>query len=469
MKLKQLYFCLIAVSLLYVKVTFAQKTLGSSPNIVILYADDLGWSDLACYGNKFHHTPNLDKLAAEGMRFTNAYAAAPICSASRASILSGKSPARLNFEFVSTDKRITNKSLLPPKRTLELPLQEITFAEIAKQAGYKTAMFGKWHVAKHNGAYLKWSDTHGPLQQGFDVGSDDFGSHPYDKENQVSLDLEKGKFPNDSLAEMAANFIENQKENGKPFLLYFSSYYVHTPVTPNNSWLINKYQKEMSGFTIDEIKYAAFVESMDFYFGQVISALKKNGFSENTIIIFTSDNGGHPRYTQNLPLRGNKWNLYEGGVREPFIIQWKEKLEPGTVSNVPIIAWDILPTIADLLNEKPPENIDGTSLLPLLLDNRTKKFEKRSLYWHFPYYHPPLCYEGTKPCSSVREGKYKLIYFYENEITELYNLETDPSEKNNLTDKLPLVSKKLQKKLMRELNNVEARFPIKNGLYEKNL
>lgn len=431
------------------------------PNIVILYADDLGFSDLACYGNKFHHTPHLDKLAAEGLRFTNAYAAAPICSASRASLLTGKSPANLNFEFVSTDKRITDKPLLPPKRTLELPLAEITFAELAKQAGYKTAMFGKWHIAKHNGGYLKWSNSHGPLQQGFDLGSEDFGSHPYDKNNKILVQLKEGQYPEDTSVKMAIEFIRNQKEENKPFLLYFSSYYVHTPVVPNNSWLVEKYRKIMPYAGIDQVKYAAFVESMDHYFGQVLNALKENGFG-NTVVFFTSDNGGHPRYTQNLPLRGNKWNLYEGGVREPFIMRWTDKIESGKVSDIPIIAWDMLPTISDLVKVKAPKDLDGVSLLPLILKNQTKYLDNRKLYWHFPYYHPARSYEGTKPCSSIREGKYKLLYFYEDERVELYNLEIDPSENNNLANESPKIAKELLDQLMMKLNSVHARFPKEN-------
>lgn len=459
---------LILVFIFSVENSFAYSVDGKGkPNIVFLYADDLGFSDLACYGNQFHQTPNLDKLAEEGLRFTNAYAAAPICSASRASVLTGKSPAKLNFEFVSTDKWITDRPLLPPKRTMELPLSEITFAEIAKQAGYKTAMFGKWHVAKHNGGYLKWSESHGPLQQGFDEGSDDFGSHPYDKKNQNPIQLKDGEYPDDTSVKKAIEYIETQKENDNPFLLYFSSYYVHTPVIPNNSWLIEKYKKLMPEANEDMVKYAAFVESMDYYYGEVINALHANGFSENTIIIFTSDNGGHPRYTQNLPLRGNKWNLYEGGVREPFIIRWADKIEPGIVSDVPVIAWDILPTISDLLKVRTPKNIDGISLLPFILRNKTNDLETRDLYWHFPYYHPAISYEGTKPCSSIREGNYKLLYFYEDKIFELYNLKTDPSEKNDLARELPKIAEELFNKLMHRLNKVNARFPKENTNYEK--
>jgi arylsulfatase A len=273
-------------------------------NLLIFYADDLGWTDIGCYGNIKNETPHLDKLAAQGLRFTNAYAPAPICSASRASIMTGKSPARLNFEFVSTDRVDTGYPLLPPKRTLELPLEEITIGEIAKNAGYNTAFFGKWHIARHNREYLKWSIMHGPLHQGFNEGSDHYGSHPYDVNNREILKLESGLFPQDSLVIQAIDFLKRQKNSKQPFLMFFSSYYVHTPVVPNNSWLIEKYRNKLPGATENEILYAAFVETMDHYFGQLFTALNEAGMSDNTLVIFTSDNGGHPAYTNNAPLHG---------------------------------------------------------------------------------------------------------------------------------------------------------------------
>lgn len=435
------------------------------PNIVILYADDLGWSDLKCYGNRFHDTPNLDKLADEGMRFTNAYAPAPICSASRASIMTGKSPARLHFEFVATDKRVNDKPLLPPIRTLKLPLEEVTIAEIVRDAGYHTAMFGKWHIAEHNGEYLKWSDTFGPLQQGFEVGSDQYGSHPYHVENRKKVELQEGNFPVDTLVLAAMDYIKTQKMNAEPFLLFFSSYYVHTPVIPNNAWLIEKYRKRMKGASEDKIKYAAFVETMDFYFGQIMDALKQNGFSENTLVIFSSDNGGHPQYADNAPLRGNKWNLYEGGIKEPFIVRWPNVIDKGIESSEPIIQWDILPTIADLTGVGIPENIDGVSLLPLLCKKRTMERENRKLYWHFPYYHPPISYEGTKPCSALREGDYKLIYFYENGRMELFDLKADPKEENNLAAIHPEKTLEMYESLLSVLGKAYARYPRKNINY----
>lgn len=438
----------------------------SRPNVLIIYADDLGWSDIGCYGNSKNETPHLDKLASEGLRFTNAYAPAPICSASRASILTGKSPARLHFEFVSTEGRITDKPLLPPKRTLELPLEEKTLGEVAKQAGYKTAFFGKWHMAKHNGGYLKWSDTHGPFQQGFDTGSDNYGSHPYDEKNREMVHLPEGTFPEDSLVLKSTDFLKKQQNAKQPFLMIFSSYYVHTPVVPNNSWLIEKYRKQLPGASENEIKYAAFVETMDYYYGQLLKALKEYGLEENTLVIFTSDNGGHPAYTENAPLRGNKWTLYEGGIREPFIVRWPGVLTSGgNELAVPVIQWDIFPTLCDLFGQSVPDNIDGESLLPLLL-GKSSAMKRKSLYWHFPYYHPPKSYEGTKPCSAIREGNYKLIYFYEDERTELYDLENDWEETSDLSSKLPEQASKLKARLFRQLKNAGARFPTVNPDYK---
>jgi uncharacterized sulfatase len=425
------------------------------PNVLILYADDLGWSDLGCYGSIKNETPHIDQLASEGLRFTQAYAPAPICSASRASIMTGKSPARLNFEFVSTPGRITDKPLLPPKRTLDLPLEEVTLGEIAQSAGYKTAFFGKWHISRHNDGYLKWSDTHGPFQ-------------PYDKKNQEPVELPEGSFPEDTLVLKALDFLKKQQQD-QPFFMFFSSYYVHTPVISNNSWLIEKYRTQMPAASENEIKYAAFVETMDHYFGQLLNVLQENGLKENTLIIFTSDNGGHPAYTDNDPLRGNKWNLYEGGIREPLIVSWSRqtaKLKRECL--VPVIQWDLLPTLCDILDQPVPNNVEGESLLPLFT-GRSSKLSREAIYWHFPFYHPPISYEGTTPCSALRSGKYKLVYFYEDQRGELYNLENDPMEKIDLSSEMPELAARLKITLLKRLNDLNARFPVPNPDYIKGI
>jgi uncharacterized sulfatase len=440
----------------------AQSSAGikSKPNIIILYADDLGWGDLGCYGNNNHQTPNLDKLANKGVKFTNAYAAAPISSASRASILTGKSPARLGFEFVSTHGNVLNKKLISPKRTINLALEEICFSEIVEKAGYKTAMFGKWHVAEHNKQYLKWSDKYGPLQQGFQTGDDDYGSHPYAKKNRKPVDLVKGEYPNDVLVEKAMTYIENNKDS--PYLLYFSSYYVHTPVLPNNSWLIEKYKTLMPNQSMDKIRYACFVETMDYHFGKILDKIVETGQEKNTIVIFTSDNGAQPGYGSNFPLRGNKWNLYEGGVKVPFIVYNPLIKNNEKEIESRVIAWDILPTIAEFVGEIAPKEIDGVSLLDLLKSKDIVKYNNRALYWHFPYYHPPIKYEGTTPCSSIILGNYKLIYFYEDNNVELYNLEKDLYETTDLSIQEIEKTNELRKMLFSYLYKVGARFPYRN-------
>ncbi|MFY0600318.1 MAG: sulfatase [Cyclobacteriaceae bacterium] len=433
----------------------------NNPNILILYVDDLGWSDLGCYGNQYHDTPYLDSLAKDGLKFTQAYAPAPICSASRASFLTGKSPAKLNFEFAIGTGRVTDRPLLPPLKPQNLPAEETTFAEIAKKGGYRTAMYGKWHIAEERGGYLKWHNKFGPFQQGFDEGSDHYGSHTYDGDNQIKVNLEEGVFPEDRSVKEAIQFI-NEANDTEPFLLFFSSYYVHTPIRPNNTWLIEKYQKKMMGHSDNEINYAVFVETMDYYFGQVLQALKNNGIEDNTIVLFTSDNGGHPKYTDNFPLKGNKWNLYEGGVREPFIVRWPDKVTPDSESNVPIIGWDVLPTIAEIVNVDIPKGVDGQSLLGLFLGQDQMNFSRRTLDWHFPFYHPPLGYEGTKPCSSILKDGYKLIYFYEDNSFELYNIDTDLSEANNLASVETDLAQEMKDLLLNRLEKVNARFPMEN-------
>ncbi len=380
--------------------------------------------------------------------------------------MTGKSPARLNFEFVATEGKTMDRPLLPPKRTMELPLEEITLAEVAQNAGYTTAIFGKWHLARHNGPYLKWSDTYGPFQQGFEYGSDDYGSHPYDPKNKELVYLEEGQYPVDSLLVKTIDFIKNQQKSEKPFLLFYSNYYVHTPVDPNNSWLIEKYKKKMPNAPENQLKYSVFVETLDYYCGQLLQILKELNMEKNTLVIFTSDNGGHPGYTDNFPLRGNKWNLYEGGIREPFVIRWPGVVREGLVDE-PVIQWDIMPTLCELMEQEVPDNVDGSSLLPFIT-KQTDHIDRENIFWHFPYYHPAINYEGTKPCSAIKKGNYKLIYFYENEQSELYDLEKDLCEIHDLSEEMPQKTSELKEKLFAKLREANSRFPVPNPNYEAN-
>lgn len=456
-------FLLLAVFVFYGEGAAAESRPSEKPNILIILADDLGWSDLGCYGNSTIATPHLDQLAREGMRFTQAYAAAPICSPSRAALLTGKSPARLHFEFVSKpdgSRPPAGTRLRQPPFPRDLALDELTLAE-AIDPSYRTGYFGKWHLTQNNDRYLGWGNSMGPLQQGFDQGSEDRGSHPYtftQKEKTTFDDMPKGSYPEDQLTRDAISFIESA--GNRPFLLYYSMYYVHTPVRTRSAWLIEKYKQRLGPDATDKaIHYAAFVETMDAYIGQLLRALAKNGQAENTVVIFLSDNGGHPSFTSNGPLRGSKWNLYEGGVRVPMIVRWPGSVQPGTTCQVPVTGMDIFPTIHHLSGSRTPlpDSLDGQDLTPLLRNPSGVAWQRSTLYWHFPFYHPAVV--DTRPQSSVRVGDFKLLYFYEDDRTELFDLARDPGERQDLSSQMPEKAQELKRILDAKLRKVNARFP----------
>jgi arylsulfatase A-like enzyme len=465
---------LVALGLSAAALSFASER----PNIVFILADDLGWKDLGVYGHPWHETPNLDRLAQEGMRFTTAYASAPICSASRASLLTGKSPARLKFEFVTKEPGVPVKAreISTPPYPLNLPLQETTLAEVLGPAGYRTAFFGKWHVSQHNGAYLNWSTTHGPLQQGFDVGDQDFGSHSYsyrDNKEIATQALPAGQFPEDSLTDRAIGFIRQKSD--KPFFLYLSHYYVHTPIRARTQWLTKKYQARLPKDADPErAVYAGMVETLDHLVGRVLKALDEAGLAKNTLVIFASDNGGHPEYAIKNPLRGSKWNLYQGGLRVPFIVRWPGQVTPGSVCDTPIIGSDLMPTLSAVGRASVPAGTpqDGVSILPLLRGSQAVA-RSEEMVWHFPYYHPEGKFEDAKPSigiddfktsqtrphSAIRVGDYTLVHFYEDNRDELYRLSADPGEQKDLSKEKPRKRQKLRERLDEYLKNVEARMP----------
>jgi arylsulfatase A len=448
------------------------------PNFVLILADDMGWHDLGVYGGGLADTPRLDKLAAEGMRFTQAYAPAPICSASRASFLTGRSPARLHFEFV-TKPRTTQppvRAVRPPPYTRDLPLKEVTIAEALAPRGYTTGFFGKWHVNEHYQHYLGWSPTHGPRKQGFYAPVETFGSHPYSGERftKARETTPDGEFPPDAVTAGAIRFLENHRDG--PFCLWLCHFYVHTPVRAPTTWLYEKYRPRTTGGLGDPEKrahYAAFLETLDHYVGQVLDALDRLELSENTLVIFTSDNGGHPEYSANGPLRGSKWNLYEGGVRVPLIARWPGRIAAGSTCDTPVIGADILPTFCAAAGAMLPDAmLDGRSLLPLLTGD-DESWSARPLVWHFPYYHPEKGHDDalkeigvndfavsqTRPQSALREGRYKLIYHYEDRRSELYDLADDPDESHDLSQQQPQRAKRMTARLLQLLREQEARFP----------
>ncbi len=474
-------------------------TNSTQPNIILIYIDDLGYSDLACYGNEFGadfiETPQIDRLATQSIKFTHAYAAAPLCSPSRAAILTGKTPARLNFEFVTKweKDRYSSKDpawvsqfnkfkTVPPPYTLNLPLKEKTIAEVLKTAGYTTGIAGKWHVSSHFNTYNGWNPDYGPAQQGFDWTADVTGG--WAKNNgPARAKAAQGEFPADALTDQAIHFIR-QKHNG-PFFLYLSHYYVHTPVDAELKWLVGKYKLKAAGRDVSDkhIRYAAFVETLDHYVGQFLRALEEEGLMQNTLIVLTSDNGGMPEYTYNSPFRGSKWNLFEGGIRIPMLVKMPGHRVDATVCDEPVMQTDLLPTFYKLATGKRfnDTTIDGADISGLL-SGQIGSIPERPLIWHFPYYHP----EGksfdtaraqigiadgvvsqTRPQSAIRMGRYKLMYYHETGNTELYDLQNDRAEQSDISKKNPGTNKRLKAELLNYLAKVNARFPAKHNSYLK--
>lgn len=456
---------------------------GLRPNIVFILADDLSDRDLGVYGNSYQQTPHLDRLAEQGLRFTQAYAPAPICSASRSAILTGRSPARLHFEFVTKlpDTVVgSDHALQIPSYPLNLPLEERTLGEVMGDAGYHTGFLGKWHVSAHNGGYLNWSTTHGPLQQGFDEGVQEFGSHPYgdgDRDSAGLVPLTYGDYGPDALTERAVEFLN--RHQSEPFFLYLSHYYVHTPVKTRAGWSEQSNLAELpppgDGA---RATYAAMVENLDDLVGRVLRELDRLGLAENTLVIFTSDNGGHPRYAANSPHRGSKWNLYEGGIRVPFIVRWPGQVPANASSDTPILGTDLFPTLAALVGAAPPSSsrLDGANLLPLWQTGNLPR-RQEPLVWHFPFYHPETGFDQvlpeigindfavsrTYPHSAIRQGDFKLLHFYEDGRNELYDLKNDPGEQTDLSVLNPEKSRELGTALSDYLQRVNARIPTKKS------
>lgn len=459
------------------------------PNILLIYVDDLGYGDIPNYpganGGSIADTPNINLLIRSGMSFTNAYSSSPLCSPARAALLTGKSPARLGFEFVTKYEKDTldwddeqwitlfkDKKLISPPITLNLPLEEETVAEGLKEMGYETGIVGKWHVAPHHKVYKGWSLTHGPAQQGFDTAKETFGAHPYSSAKS-SPQLSKGEYPEDFLTSEAVEFIE--KEHDSPFFLMVSHYFVHTPHLIGLQWIEEKYSTQLNReVTEEEVRYAANIELLDHYVGQVLQSLENSGLKESTVVLFTSDNGGHPNYAHHAPFRGSKWNLYEAGIRIPMVISWPGVIKPNSLQDAPVIQTDFFPTFMALAGsaDTKPNDLDGQSILPLL-EGRVFEREK-PLYWYFPYYHPEgeafdeaLAEIGvedsktsqTRPQAALRKGSMKLVYFFDTEKMELYDLNTDLAESRDLSEIRPWDARLMKEDLMQRLYAVNARFP----------
>ncbi|MGB0326003.1 MAG: sulfatase [Akkermansiaceae bacterium] len=490
----------------------------SPKNVILFLVDDLGWADLGCYGSTFYDTPNIDALATQGVRFTNAYATCHVCSPSRASILTGRYPARIGLtDWIPGRREFDFQKLKNAPNLQALPLREITLAEALKRHGYTTGHFGKWHLGE---------DGAGPLQQGFDLqvpqnwfkGWPAAGYHAPFK--LTGLSPESGAYLTDNLTTEALKFIEDNSK--KPFFLYLSHFAVHDPIQ-GRADLVDKYEKRrknletstdpfileanpdrspplsqknlermqktkpFSGFKVlpertvkikqrqDNARFAAMVEGVDESLGQIVSKLEKLELREDTIIILTSDNGGmsganfgNPRRvvskakldaaysTSNLPLRGAKGWLYEGGIRVPLIIDWPGRGQNGTVADAPVIGTDLYPTILEMLDlpAMPKQHPDGKSLAKTLSKGGSP--EARALYWHFPHYSN---HGMQSPCGAIRLGRFKLIEYFENGTVQLFDLETDPREQVDLSRKQRGLAQQMLEKLRLWRASVNAMMP----------
>jgi arylsulfatase A-like enzyme len=453
-------FCRLACSALVLCATLLTAQ-DRPPNVVLMLVDDMGWTDIGCGGSKYYETPNIDQLAKDGMRFTDAYSACTVCSPTRAAILTGKSPARLQItDWIAGHERPFAR-LTIPEWTKYLPLEEETLAEKLKAKGYVTASIGKWH--------LGGPDFY-PEKQGFDVniGGTDRGSPPsyFSPYGIATLsDGPKGEFLTDRLTSEAINFMEQNKE--KPFFIYLPHYAVHTPIQAKPE-VVAKYQKKAPSRGHSDPVYAALVESVDDSVGRLRAALEKLALRENTLFIFTSDNGGLSHLvnakgwsrgpTDNSPARLGKGSAYDGGVRVPFIAVWPEVIPQGEKCDVPVISYDVLPTVLAAVSgtEVKSQGIDGESLMPLLTQKDLIK--RGAIYWHYPHYHPG----SATPYSATREGDWKLIEFYEDSRVELYNLRRDPGETQNMAEVDGDVTERLLKQLHQWRADVGAQEPEGN-------
>ncbi|MDB6025391.1 MAG: atsA 1 [Verrucomicrobiales bacterium] len=435
------------------------------PNLIFILIDDMGWTDLGCYGSKYFQTPNIDQLASEGMKFTQAYAACPVCSPTRASILTGKYPARLHLtDWLPGKVDKPDHKLARPTIRQQLPLEETTIAEVLKPAGYVSASIGKWHLG---------GKEFDPEKQGFDVnvagnhnGSPASYFSPYHKGTRTIplSDGRPGEYLTDRLTDEALKFIETNKD--KPFFVYLPFYAVHIPLQAKEE-LIEKYKKinDPRGLQKNPV-YAAMIESVDQNIGRLMQKLKELNLASNTVVFFTSDNGGVVvpeggiTPTSNVPLRAGKGYLYEGGIREPLIVRWPGVIKEDTISTNVVSSVDYFPTICELAGVRSTNKIDGVSLVPVL--KQTRSLPARELYWHYPHY----ANQGGRPGGVIREGDFKLIEWYETGAWELYDLKNDLSEKTNVVQKHWDQAVKMQMKLDQWRRYTGAQMMLPNPDYD---
>lgn len=440
-------------------------------NVVFILIDDLGWRDLACYGSDYYQTPNVDRLAAEGMRFTDAYSSCNVCSPTRASIMTGKYPARLLLTQWLPGGRWspTQHKLREGRYISNVPLEEVTIAEALRESGYCTGFIGKWHLGS--------ADYYYPEHQGFDVNiaGRDYGGpgsyfYPYEGTWKIPttgkvLHKEKllagkeGDYLTDRLTEETQKFIRTNAK--QPFFLMLSHYAVHAPLQGKPE-KVARYQKAARKGQQGKPDYAAMIESVDESVGRVMQTLQELDLDQHTLVIFTSDNGGFASATDNSPLRANKGSNYEGGIRVPLIVRWPGSIKPGSISHEPVVSTDLYPTILAATGQelRPHQHLDGENLLPLLTGDGS--LDRDALFWHYPHYneHP-----HNFPSGAIRAGDWKLIESFETGKLSLFNLAQDIGETNDLVGQEPQKTAQLHEQLKAWRDRVKAEPMTPNPQY----
>ena len=474
MRLRRLLIAVLSV-VLAVQVVDAADSDSAHPNVVLIVADDLGWADLACYGGDLHETPNLDRMARRGVRFTDAYAAS-ICSPSRAALLTGKHYARLHMTIwrEGSLRGATDQKLIQPKCVADLPYQEETLAEVLKKAGYLTAMIGKWHLG--DGDYY-------PETQGFDIniGGTHWGAphtffFPYKGQGRFQGEFryvpglhegKPGQYLTDQLTDEALKVID--RAGDKPFFLYLAHHAPHTPIEAPAD-LVSHYETKLKpDLNHRNPKYAAMVHSLDQSVGRILDRLDQQKLSDKTIVLFISDNGGQigdfagTKVTSNAPLRSGKGSLYEGGVRVPLIV-CGPGTQAGGVCREPVYIADLFPTITDLTGMTAEtltkDSSDGKSLVSLLR-SPDGHLDRDELFFHYPHY-----YSTTTPVSAIRKGDWKLLEYHEDQHVELFDLKDDLAESNDLTKSMPEHADRLRSRLAEWRQSIGAQMPTINPNYQ---
>lgn len=436
----------------------------AKPNIVFILADDLGWSDTATYGSKYYETPNIDRLAAQGLKFTN-YHNCQNCQPTRAALMTGQYAARTGVYTVGGIDRFDwrSRNLRPVDNVQNLPLEKITIAQQLKAAGYATGMFGKWHLGQQG--------KHHPAERGFDEAIVSMGAH-FDFNTQPKVDVPKGAYLADWLTDKSIDFIRRHKEG--PFFLYLPHFGVHAPHQAKKE-LVERFKEKPGVGGHNNPTYAAMIYSVDESVGRIMQTLDELKLAENTVLIFSSDNGGVGGYvregikqagdvTDNAPLRSGKGSLYEGGVRDPLVVRWPGVIPPGTTCGVPTIHVDVFPTFLELTGAAAPEKqpLDGQSLVPLMRDPKAA-LKRSAIFQHFPgYLGAGAGHWRTTPVGTIQAGDWKLMEFFEDGRLELYNLRQDIGETRNLATEMPEKAKELHAQMKEWRKSVEAPMPTPN-------